>query len=57
MDFLIRTGTLSVDYNSLVAELWASLKHAHMRIDALEATQHPAVPTDAVLFVDSTNPG
>ena len=27
--------TLSVDYNSLMAEMWASLKHAHTRIDAL----------------------
>lgn len=30
------TPILSVDYNSLVAELWASLKDAHARIDELE---------------------
>ena len=31
-------STLSVDYNSLLAEIWASLKHAHTRIDALDGT-------------------
>jgi hypothetical protein len=29
-------GSLTVDYNALVAELWASVRHLLRRVDALE---------------------
>jgi hypothetical protein len=44
-------ATLSVDYNSLMAEMWASLKHAHSRIDALSAGQ--GEPPSVALSTDS----
>ena len=49
-------STLSVDYNSLMAEMWASLKHAHMRIDALDGTiftPDPSGPPAAASSTDS----
>ena len=34
-----RNTTLSVDYNSLIAELWASVRDAHARLDRLEGAR------------------
>lgn len=38
-------GPLVVDYQSLLAELWASVQHAHARLDALEQPGAPTTPS------------
>ena len=48
-----RNTTLSVDYNSLLAELWASVRDAHARLDRLEAARE--CPGDSNIAPSTSN--
>jgi hypothetical protein len=46
------TGHLTVDYQSLLAELWSSVRHAHDRLDALAAHQEVHVAGEVLRCAD-----